>query len=640
MKIKKILCLCLSLVLCASFMISCSNSKPENEGENVLTFTEEYLVRDGHTDYKIVIPSQATNNESLAAETVAKYLEMATGTSFDIVFDNVVSSNTKIISVGETTFLSQTSKKLSRSLHGYSGFEIFTENNNLYLIGDGYYGTLYAGYELLSGLINWDIFYVDEIVYDTNVKELFVPNYNLLDIPDYDLRVPSTDIYVYDQNLSSSQMMRFNLVNDLFIEVGQVNPHKYSHNTFNILPPEKYNNPDNPENYHPKWYTSDGVQLSFVAGGDPDEYQAMVKEMGEVYYDGVIKSEEPAFLATLSNNDTTQWDTCQAAKDLLDEYGSHSASAIILAKDIYAYVKNKMQENGVERDFLINVSAYFSTEDPPKKVDERVKCGKEYGVVIAFTPIYMDYRQSIVDEDNADQLAMLEGWTKVTTDILFRTYNAHFDNTLVPYTDYNAISETYAAALNYSCGMYAFSEGAKSIANPGFDILKAYLYSKVLWDTEVDINALIDNFFENYFKDAKEPMRRFFDSLRSWNAYRLNELPPNMSQGVTTLSDYKKESWPIGLLLQWETCINEAYSSIEHLKSSDLQTYLKLYDRICLESLSVRFMLIDLYGKDYMAEPALTIAKKQFRIDAIDLGCTVIDNHNTMIDTICDTWGI
>ena len=362
--------------------------------------------------------------------------------------------------------------------------------------------------------------------------------------------------------------------------------------------------------------------------------------MGEVYFDGVIKSKEPAFLAQLSNNDTTQWDTCKAAQDLLNEYGSHSASAIILGKDIYAYVTNKMQENNIERDFVIAVGAYFSTQDPPTKVDEKVKCGLEYGVVINFAPIYMDYRQGITDKANVDHFNMLKGWAQVSSDILFRTYNAHFLNTLVPYTDYNAMIDTYATALDYNCGLYVFSEGAKSIVNPGFDALKAYLYSKVLWDTNADLNALIDSFFDNYFKDAKEPMRKYFDGLRTWNAYRVNELPSNMSQGVTTLSDYKKDSWPIGLLLQWEKYINEAYVAIEHLKTSDLDAYIRLYDRICLESLSIRFMLIDLYGEDYKAEPVLTAEKKRFRTDAMSLGYTLIDHKATKVDVIWDDWGI
>ena len=50
-------------------------------------------------------------------------------------------------------------------------------------------------------------------------------------------------------------------------------------------------------------------------------------------------------------------------------------------------------------------------------------------------------------------------------------------------------------------------------------------------------------------------------------------------------------------LLKWLGYFENAYQAIAHRKESDYATYIKLHNRITMESVSVRFLLIYLYGE-------------------------------------------
>ena len=61
---------------------------------------------------------------------------------------------------------------------------------------------------------------------------------------------------------------------------------------------------------------------------------------------------------------------------------------------------------------------------------------------------------------------------------------------------------------------------------------------------------------------------------------------------------YLPELWEKDDLLKWKKYFDEAFSLIEYRKKNDYATYLKLHDRISMESASVRYLLIVLYGEE------------------------------------------
>ena len=43
--------------------------------------------------------------------------------------------------------------------------------------------------------------------------------------------------------------------------------------------------------------------------------------------------------------------------------------------------------------------------------------------------------------------------------------------------------------------------------------------AELQWNVDQDMNELILEFSDNYFKDASEPMMAYLDAYRAWHAY-------------------------------------------------------------------------------------------------------------------------
>ena len=84
---------------------------------------------------------------------------------------------------------------------------------------------------------------------------------------------------------------------------------------------------------------------------------------------------------------------------------------------------------------------------------------------------------------------------------------------------------------------------------------------------------------------------------------------------------------------------NPNLGAIEEYKTTVPARYGKLYDRICLESLAVRFLIIDLYGSQVYTAPELYAEKVAFKADCARLNYTKY-SENRLITALWAEWKI
>ena len=84
--------------------------------------------------------------------------------------------------------------------------------------------------------------------------------------------------------------------------------------------------------------------------------------------------------------------------------------------------------------------------------------------------------------------------------------------------------------------------------------------------------------------------------------------------------------------------IDEAYDSIEPLKSKDTENYNKYKDKICLESLFLRHIEIEVYSSSYTDAQLLSM-KKQFKSDCERLRVKKMGD-GVSIENLYSAWGI
>ena len=116
-------------------------------------------------------------------------------------------------------------------------------------------------------------------------------------------------------------------------------------------------------------------------------------------------------------------------------------------------------------------------------------------------------------------------------------------------------------------------------------------------------------------------MKQLFDEENTWFAYLAEKYGYNGKVSYIDSNLVIEEFWPKGLLENWLALIDEAYQKIAHYQKSDPVLYEKLKDRINLESLTFRYMQINLYKLLY-SDVDSQMMIKTFKEDCNALGIT------------------
>lgn len=600
------------------------------QGTHIYNFTStgKNIIENGATDYKIVYPAESGDYIDTAVNELILNLAAATKVQMTAVPDTglVFTSDSKYISLGNTTLAADAGVFVDSEKLTEAGFEIRTVGDSVFMIGGSELGTLNAIYEFLFRTIDFRVYYNDAPYYEEkDAVELY--NFAITDIPDYTYRLRDYGVYETDERFA--RRMRINLESDVWIPVEG----DYWHNVFGYLDPDVYGTS------HPDWYNSDKTQLCFNAHGDAKEYEAM--------YEAILKKAKECVDAypelsniTFTQKDGSYWCNCKTCQAELEKYGTGAPGILKtcnrLAEDLNKYVQ------GTGRTIKVSLFAYGNSRNAPavknadgtfSPIDDSCICGENVYVFCA--PQNFDYRYSVYDSENSAVRDNIRAWASLTEQMYIWIYSTNFNNYLLPYNSFDSIQGNYqffkSIGANYIFNQSQFNQSAAT----GFSTLKMFLNSRLSWNVNLDYEELLEEFFTNFYLDAAEPMREMFDMFRMHMQYIQSSY--NIESGTST-DILKSQYWPKAFLDQILAKADEAYAAIAPLEREDPDMYEILYDRICLETLCFRYIDLSLYSglktsQDELAE------KKQFRSDAERLNITLF-NELTSISSLWDSWGV
>ena len=161
------------------------------------------------------------------------------------------------------------------------------------------------------------------------------------------------------------------------------------------------------------------------------------------------------------------------------------------------------------------------------------------------------------------------------------------------------MQENYKYISSFNPIFYKEESQGVNYNGTGFECMKYWLQYKTAWNVNVNTDALIDEYFDHYFQDAKEPMMKFYNSYTT-HLRRLAE-EQNYTQ-YDNLNILNKDRFSYGLLNSWLEYINEAYAKIDYLKTENPAQYQKLKKRIAIESVTVNYSIISLYGNNFSTD--------------------------------------
>lgn len=593
--------------------IDYSEPKPYENGVHRFdkTVTSEYIALNGRSDYVIIIPEGLDATITNSANELQTLFFEATGATLNILSESMVSDSQKVISLGNTERAKGVSvENLGLNTHGYViktvGTDVFIKD------GGSSFGVLWGVYEFLTQTVGYNCVAYDTYVFSAPSTEVPLYNFNVVDSPDYELRLSANGIVYTDS--AAAQKLRWVLPHkDVYIA-----PNYPYHNYFDFIPKSTY------ENDHPKWYSLDGKQLCLTAQGDEEEYEALVETMVETVKK-YIDADPEKMILTITQQDENVWCKCSACKALFDKYGTDAANNIMFINDVAERIENWLNTERGGRKVLITMFAYFKTINAPviknqdgtySPIDEKVICRDN--VAVLYAPVYAQLTSGLEQPENVSTYETIKQWAPLCKNFGYWGYTTNYANYMVLYNSFSAAQNTYRTLLENMNPRWIFDQGQHDNGNStAFTHFKMYLNSQWQWDVNRDYKTLKENFFNVYFGSAAETMKQFFDEYSTHMYYIQEEY--NVGKGIFE-NVVKNEYFSYNTLKQWLSLIDKAYEEIEVYRNNS-ELYEKIYNHINLESLSVKFLILKLYqGRLSVAE--LNALKTQFNQELRTHGLT------------------
>lgn len=615
--------------------VGCGDKKADTkEAEAYATVEGKYLLKDGKSGYQLVIPKEAGSLLEVAASEFNKFFGESTNVTLPVVTDDAMENGKPYISIGETAQLKEAGVSYDAAELGRDGYRIVTKEENLYLIGGGDYGSLYAVYGLLETLIDYDFFAKDSYTVKEGVRELPLWQADVTEVPDIPARTAADGVVTSDNN--TLYRMRVRPYLEDFLSVNGA----WAHNSMRYVAHVK-----NPSS---KWFNSSKSQLCYTAHGDEKEYQKMQQATFEALKTELMKdTTKSAVTFTMEDNFDTC--NCKACQDVVNQYGAISASVILYLNDMDNKVQEWFQsEEGkpYARDLKIMFFAYLGYEAPPATYNEtsgkweannNLKLNDHVYCYLA--PINMDYYRSLKDKANQEYYNNMTAWTDISNGQLYLWYySCNYNYYLAPYDSFDSLAENYRWAVEKGAKyLFDLRQHNETGVVTGWGALMDYLDYKLAWDAGQDVDTLVNKFFDGYFGPAAEEMKTCYQQLRTLTAFNKEHKELGGTRSLY-MELVKEEFWPKDILEGWIAASEKAKEKIASLEESNPEQYELYRKHIDGEKLSFVYLFIECYSYN-TSEDIINAYKLEFKRIADEQHLSRASENNDLSELYAK-WGL
>lgn len=531
MNIKRFICFGLTTIILSSVMaysFGCKPDEPESSGgsssgssngEQIIEETGTVFTENGTSAYKIVIPEDASSDITYSANELKKYVLNATSATLPIETDENYSFNKDdtVISLGDTTIFRESGMDVSdREELNRDGFKIYLFGNSVVINGYRDIGVVYGVYEFLENMIGLRAYTTEEVAYTTSTSKIYMKAFALVEAPDFTFRDIDGPLNTSSLGPQTAKLLRAN-------SPSTSTPHAAE--TFYQLIPRTTENLQN----HSEWFGTASLQFCFNNEG-------ALNKVYESCIDYIQKNPQAEYLH-ISPCDGGGYCDCNLCADEISKYG-YSGHLIIMVNKIIERVEAWLKENDPSRDLQYVTMAYTGCltfgapvktiykESGEPQLTERgtqavevidKKCRPHEKLYIQITPL--DYCFSHAWNDtkctvNRGYYNTVDAWRQITDRLFTYDYGINFTNYFMFFDNYSAIKENLVYYQEVGI-KGVFRQAATGASWFPFCELQNYLFGRLTWDTNQDLNVLIEDFIDNYYKDAAPYIKQYFYFMRA-----------------------------------------------------------------------------------------------------------------------------
>ncbi|MBO4355297.1 MAG: DUF4838 domain-containing protein, partial [Clostridia bacterium] len=373
------------------------------------------IAESGKSDYRIVIPSNASDGTRYAAEELAKYLKEICSAELPIVEDNVKPQAKEIV-IGRADREGVPSGNNLKN----DGYVIRTSGEKLFLTGQNERGNAYAVYGFLEKKLGCRFF-------TSKIEK--IPCCDKIEIPETDEKViPPFEYRITDwKEIAANPVfaLKRGMSNPVGTPVKPMLHHSLCHTLFSFVSPNEF------FDTHPEYFSmvngkriKDETQLCLT---NPDVLRITIERLKET-----IRSHPECKIFSVSQMDYYNPRQCPECKRIDEEEGSHAGTVIRFVNACADAVKDEFP------DVYVETLAYIYTRRPPKitkPAKNVIVC--LYSIECCFThPIReccvpgVPFKHT-VDYDHPFRDDLI-GWGKICDNLLVWDYTTNFRFYLTP----------------------------------------------------------------------------------------------------------------------------------------------------------------------------------------------------------------
>jgi hypothetical protein len=355
------------------------------------------------------------------------------------------------------------------------GFLFSSSREGLTIGGGSGQGQLYGVYSLLEelGCRMWTENEIDV----PSLSTVHIPALNEVHEPRVKFRV---DYYSHAEDPGYREWHKLDSIDDS--EWGM-----WVHTFERLLPADEHF--DN----HPEYYALvDGRRTSSQPElANPDVFALIVENLRKE-----MSRNKSAHYWSVSQNDNVSNSTSPESLAVQAQYGGASGEMI--------WFVNRVAEEFPDK--TISTLAYQYTRQPPGGVVPLPN------VNIVLCSIEALRHKPLVDDPlSADFCADVEGWGKLTSNILVWDYMIQFANLTSPFPNLRVLQPNLQYLV--SKGVTGFFMQGNRDPYGEFSELRSYLTAKLLWDPDLDFEAELDGFLDGYYGPSGRVIRGYIDLM-------------------------------------------------------------------------------------------------------------------------------
>lgn len=450
------------------------------------------LFKDGKTNYTIVTCKDASLSEKTAAKELSKYLTEISGAEFKVIEEDVNLEKGRTIFVGFSEVYAEKTGA-EKPMDDYEGFTYCNVGKDIWIYGGKNRGTMYGVFSFLENElgVRW---YARDC---TKVPKSHVWKFGKLNFKDSPaIRYRFTQ---YHNVETDPAWLAHNKNNSVWWacenEYGGLSSYWNAHTFEQFIPSDKY------FREHPEYFSlRNGERKPYtqLCLSNPEVLKICIERMKES-----IAKNPLSWVYSMSQSDNQFPCECERCREIENRYGGHSGLMVWFVNQVADAIKP------IYPDKYIGTFAYQYTRKAPKGIVPRDN------VVIRLCSIECCFAHSLNECDhNKPFIDDLKEWSHIAPNLFIWDYVVNYRQYLAPFPNFQVLADNIKIFKEHNA--LGIQEEAQYQSLGGeFSDMKSWVIAKLLWNPDLDTDALTSEFIDYYYGSAAPYIQQYFNLCRN-----------------------------------------------------------------------------------------------------------------------------